>query len=251
MYKFVDPRQTSPLADGCRLISHRYPCLYVTFLYLSGFNDRCNVAACHDVVEVVFLLAFRWQPSAGRAPRGRTWARWRPWWSPVGWAAPGSHLQRSQPVAQSTALGCPGASLLTWNSSLTFVCKYLFKTPTGVPCLNVDRGCSVLRFKEIHAFYGQFHIVKPVQVACLHPYLYWAVLSVSTYHSEVCIFYDCCLLTHLLFARAQSSCSGSLSCLAMSHLCLHCRTTSVRQERKANKKPRPWLAGVFTEQTFC
>lgn len=59
MYKFVGPRQTGPLADGYQLVSRRYPCLYVALLYSSGFNHRCNVATCRDVVETAFSVGFQ------------------------------------------------------------------------------------------------------------------------------------------------------------------------------------------------
>lgn len=48
----------SPLTDGYRLIFHRYSCLYVAFLYLSGFNHRCKVATCWDMFEMAVLFGF-------------------------------------------------------------------------------------------------------------------------------------------------------------------------------------------------
>lgn len=134
MYKFVGPRQTSPLADGCRLISHRYPCLYVTFLYLSGFNHRCNVAVCRDVVGTMFLFGFQVVAQCCENAHGPYLGLVKAMAKPCGLSSP--WLPPAAPTARGSEHGPwppPVPPLPTWNSSYTFVCKYLFKKPRGRP----------------------------------------------------------------------------------------------------------------------
>lgn len=86
---------------GWSLIDTR---LSVTFLYLSGFNHRCNVAARRDVVGAAFLFGFQlvavsgpgegrgealWaeQPLAPTRNAHSLWLRARPLATPCGFSA--------------------------------------------------------------------------------------------------------------------------------------------------------------------
>lgn len=125
--------------------------------------------------------------------------------------------------------------LFCWpETSATRLSVNIFlKALTGVPYLNVDHGWFgfFLVLKKCVSFYGQFCIIKPLQVACIHPSVYRAVLSVSMYHREIRIFHDSHLLTHCLSGYRVIVLEVCLV-WPRSRFCLHCSTTSVHEGRK-------------------